>query len=121
MSDRKGFESLKKGFTEYMDTASKIPGIGPDIDDLMDLFRMVDAWVHHRYTEVPKSTIVGALAVLIYLLSPVDLVPDFIPVLGQLDDIVIVTLVLSLGLRRDIEKFRKWRNASDMEVPDDIV
>jgi uncharacterized membrane protein YkvA (DUF1232 family) len=40
------------------------------------------------------------LAVVVYLLSPLDLVPDFIPVAGQLDDAVIVALVLSMVLRR---------------------
>jgi uncharacterized membrane protein YkvA (DUF1232 family) len=36
---------------------------------------------------------------LAYLLSPIDLVPDFIPVLGQLDDVLVVVLVLRWLLR----------------------
>ncbi|MBI4897683.1 MAG: DUF1232 domain-containing protein [Actinobacteria bacterium] len=35
----------------------------------------------------------------LYLISPIDLIPDFLPVVGQLDDIVIVVLVLRLLLR----------------------
>lgn len=34
-----------------------------------------------------------------YLLSPVDLIPDFIPVLGLLDDLIIVPLLISLSVR----------------------
>ena len=37
----------------------------------------------------PRAKILGG-AVLAYLLSPIDLIPDFIPVLGQLDDLLIV-------------------------------
>lgn len=37
--------------------------------------------------------------VVLYLASPLDLVPDFIPVLGYLDDVLLVTLALGLFLR----------------------
>jgi uncharacterized membrane protein YkvA (DUF1232 family) len=40
-----------------------------------------------------------AVAAVIYLLSPIDLIPDFIPFFGYLDDIVIVPLLLNLAIR----------------------
>ena len=50
-----------------------------------------------RRTPWPARFLLG-LAVA-YFLSPVDLVPDFIPVLGQLDDIVLVTSLVILALK----------------------
>lgn len=40
-----------------------------------------------------------AIVAVIYLLSPIDLIPDFIPFFGYLDDIVIVPLLLNLAVR----------------------
>ena len=40
-----------------------------------------------------------AAAVLAYALSPLDLIPDFIPVIGYLDDLIVVPLGIALALR----------------------
>lgn len=49
--------------------------------------------------EVPRSTKLLLVALVAYLAMPIDLVPDFIPVAGQLDDAILVTLVLRRLLR----------------------
>ncbi len=51
---------------------------------------------HKRTPRISKVLMVCALA---YLASPIDLIPDFIPVIGQLDDLVIVPLLVWLALR----------------------
>jgi uncharacterized membrane protein YkvA (DUF1232 family) len=48
-----------------------------------------------------RWALVGLVA---YLASPIDLIPDFIPVLGQLDDVVIAALVLR-GARRALRDY----------------
>ncbi|ROR47121.1 DUF1232 domain-containing protein [Diaphorobacter sp. C33] len=52
-----------------------------------------------RDPRTPGALRLLALAVAAYALSPIDLVPDFIPVLGYLDDLLIVPLGLALVLR----------------------
>jgi uncharacterized membrane protein YkvA (DUF1232 family) len=57
------------------------------------------AWLAARDPRVPMLARILAVAVAAYALSPIDLIPDFIPVLGWLDDLVIVPLGL-LVIRR---------------------
>jgi uncharacterized membrane protein YkvA (DUF1232 family) len=52
-----------------------------------------------RDPRVPWSAKVAAMAVAAYALSPIDLIPDFIPVLGYLDDLVIVPLGILLVVK----------------------
>jgi uncharacterized membrane protein YkvA (DUF1232 family) len=54
------------------------------------------AWGYPGTPWAAKAVIAVTVA---YALSPIDLIPDFIPVLGQLDDLVIVPALISLALR----------------------
>lgn len=56
-------------------------------------------WIaaHSSRTPIVAKVVAGAVAA--YALSPIDLIPDFIPVLGYLDDIVIVPLGIALAVR----------------------
>ncbi|GLK78965.1 YkvA family protein [Methylopila turkensis] len=56
-------------------------------------------WIAGRDPRTPLAAKIAALAVVAYALSPVDLIPDFIPVLGYLDDLVIVPLGIMLAVR----------------------
>lgn len=50
----------------------------------------------------PRTPIIAKLmaaATIAYLLSPIDLIPDFIPVLGLLDDLILVPLMITLTLK----------------------
>jgi uncharacterized membrane protein YkvA (DUF1232 family) len=57
------------------------------------------AWLAARDPRVPILARILAIAVAAYALSPIDLIPDFIPVLGWLDDLIIVPLGLILVRR----------------------
>ncbi len=57
------------------------------------------AYFAARDPNTPTHVRVLALLVAAYALSPIDLIPDFIPVLGYLDDLVLVPLGLALVIR----------------------
>lgn len=56
-------------------------------------------WLAARDRRTPWAARALAGLVLAYALSPIDLIPDFIPVLGHLDDLVLVPLGIWLALR----------------------
>jgi uncharacterized membrane protein YkvA (DUF1232 family) len=56
-------------------------------------------WIAARSPKTPLLAKIVAGAVAAYALSPIDLIPDFIPVLGYLDDLLIVPLGIALVVR----------------------
>nr|WP_308296479.1 YkvA family protein [Rhizobacter sp. J219] len=60
---------------------------------------LIALWKLFKHPQTPRAAKVAAVLVLAYVLSPIDLIPDFIPVLGQLDDLVIVPLGIALVVR----------------------
>jgi uncharacterized membrane protein YkvA (DUF1232 family) len=56
-------------------------------------------WHVMRHPQTPTKAKLAALLAVIYVVSPIDLIPDFIPVLGWLDDVGMVTLLLSIAYK----------------------
>jgi len=63
----------------------------------------------------PLSARLALLGLLAWLVSPIDLIPEFIPVLGPLDDVVVAVLVLRYVRRRlgTDQLRRRWRGSND--------
>ncbi len=64
--------------------------------------------------ETPWYAKVCAAITVAYALSPVDLVPDFIPVLGYLDDVILLPLLVALTVKFvPKETFQKYREEAE--------
>ena len=60
---------------------------------------VVALWIAAQDSRVPWHAKLVAGAVAAYALSPIDLIPDFIPIFGYLDDLIIVPLGILLAIR----------------------
>ena len=84
------------------------------IIDGRTLFSMVKDYWHKNYREIPWWTVSAAAAALLYVLNPMDLVPDFIPFVGLLDDATVLSVCLFM-IDRDLARYREWKNAPSAE------
>jgi uncharacterized membrane protein YkvA (DUF1232 family) len=105
-------EEIKKKFTPY----------GPlkrFIEDAKLLLAMVKDYWRKIYRQTPYGTIGAIVFTLIYVLNPFDLVPDVLPVIGQVDDAAVFTACLML-IERDLNQYKKWRagQPQDMALED---
>ncbi|MDI9870538.1 MULTISPECIES: YkvA family protein [Bacteroidota] len=102
-------ELLREVLSKAKDVADKEnKGVGQVLTDkLTTLSRMVKAYVSGQYRIVPWPTILKIVAVLIYFVSPIDVIPDILPIIGLTDDLAIV-LWLFRALHEDIENFEAW-------------
>ena len=78
-----------------------------------DVLRLVRDLLRDR--SVPMAARVALVGLLAWLVSPVDLVPEFVPVIGPLDDVVVAVLVLRFVRRRvgEPELRRRWRGSDE--------
>ncbi len=73
------------------------------------LFGISKDYLNGSYPNVPIRSIVAIIGGLIYFLSPIDVIPDFVPFLGFADDIFILNLVYRQVIK-DVEKYKIWKD-----------
>ena len=71
-------------------------------------FQMIKDYFRGEYKEVPVGTIAAVIGTLLYVLAPVDLIPDFIPVVGYLDDAAVFAMCLRFT-EYDLEKYKRFK------------
>lgn len=85
------------------------------LDDIKLYFKMLGDIFTGKYKKIPVGTIAAIVGTLLYVLSPVDLIPDFIPVIGYLDDAAILAACLNFT-RFDVEEYKKEKEEDTKEI-----
>ena len=99
----------KKGYTKIEELENNQPSALKQMwEDIKTMVSLVKDYVSGDYKEVPWNVIASITAAVIYFASPIDLIPDFIPIAGYIDDALILKLALEFA-SDDLEKYKEWK------------
>jgi uncharacterized membrane protein YkvA (DUF1232 family) len=71
------------------------------------MLRLIRAYSEGRYPEVPENTLVVITAAVVYVVNPLDVIPDALPALGYLDDATVIALAVRRS-RQALDDFMAW-------------
>lgn len=89
-----------------------IPIAGSRLANIPVLASLVRMYIKKEYTNIPIGTIIAIVAALIYFVSPIDIVPDSVPILGYFDDAAVVAACWKL-VESDVLEYIKWRETEN--------
>ena len=78
------------------------------LGDFNLLISLIKDYWSGKYRRIPYSSLAVILFMILYIINPFDLIPDYILGIGQIDDALILILCLYL-LEKDLGKYREWK------------
>jgi len=82
LEDENKVNKLLENAKKMIKKIKNVPVIGGLVDDLMSLFELISDYSKGNYTKIPLLILVSAVVGVIYLVSPIDIIADFIPVVA---------------------------------------
>lgn len=77
-------------------------------DKIILMFQFLKDVKQKNYPETPWKTLAAMIFTILYIINPLDLIPDFIPFVGYLDDLTVFGFVLKL-INKDLTSYEEWK------------
>ena len=114
INDDKKLKKLIEDVLKKLKELSNNKKTSEKLNNYLRLFiRMINAYNSKEYTYVPWKTICLLVAGLIYFIYPIDLIPDFIPVAGIIDDVALIAWIYD-SIKEDIDNFLEWEKSKTL-------
>lgn len=81
------------------------------------LISLVKDWLSGEYRKISKSSLIMIIAGLLYFVSPIDFVPDWITALGLLDDAAVLGLIIN-QLDKELVGYKEWKKSKYIILED---
>ena len=95
-----------------------IPMLGSVLSNVPTMFKLVNSYFKGEYEAIPRKQLLIIVSALTYLISPIDLIPDFIPVIGLIDDIAVISVCVK-KTKNQLEKYLAWREENGIDNEED--
>lgn len=103
-------DKFLKAIRKWALKVKNIPLLGALAEDLATLLDMLRDCSQGIYRKLPRGLMIATVIALVYALSPIDLLPDLIPLAGFLDDAAILAILLEFCVAGDLLRYRAWRD-----------
>ncbi len=101
--------SIEKVNQRAKDIEHKLPKLKQMFEQAKVMLSMVKDYCNGSYREIPSWAISAVALALLYVLNPIDMVPDVIFGVGYLDDATVVAFCLKL-IQRELARYQEWRS-----------
>ncbi|WP_044871830.1 YkvA family protein [Pseudomonas sp. LFM046] len=96
-------------------SASQSGRLGAVKEDLRLLLSLANAWVRGEYRQINPKAFLAVVGALLYFVTPLDALPDWLVGMGFVDDLAVLAWVLKTW-SGELDAFRAWRNAQTPDV-----
>ncbi len=97
-----------KGFLGQLEAQlGKYGRLKDAINDVKLMISLIKDFIDKKYTDVPYASIIAILGGLIYLANPMDIIPDVLPIVGQVDDVAVIGFCV-LMCKSDLDNYKAW-------------
>ena len=134
VSSKRAKDELEKGYKNAQETLENrdkledllqrlehklkvVPKIGEKLSHVPVFASMLKSYFKKEYVKAPMGTMIAIVSALAYFVLPVDLIPDFIPGVGYIDEAAVVGACLAL-VDSDVREYMEWRNANGKIIKD---
>lgn len=93
----------------------EVPALGEMLADVPLLVLMIRDYAGGVYKFAPVGSILAAVSAILYVVAPVDFIPDVVPGVGFVDDAAVVAFCMKL-IHSDVEDYRVWKFGSSGSV-----
>lgn len=90
----------------------KRPRLDAVLDELRAMLGLLKAWATGTYQGPSTTNLVLMVGAVVYFLTPIDALPDFILGAGYIDDATVIACVVAKA-REELANFKRWQTASD--------
>ena len=114
MTNKNRVKKFVNIISNIVDTTPQLASCKADIKTLCS---MLTDWAKGDYRHISKRTAIIVGVCIGYVISPIDLIPDFIPVAGKIDDISVILFMLNT-VKKELGFYRIWQVTRDNDVID---